>query len=227
MTGFAQRLVARSAGQPTGLPLLMQRPASRFETSEPPVLDEVTETKAPVLDEVAQTRAPVAAIRVTRRASDVVQAPAAGQPQDRPGESPGHEALDDGISARRPQSEAPSSKSRAAPPDQALPMASLPSPVRANVETQHPAKETPVSANITRVAESFPARADRAMPMPRIPGVTVDDAKAERPAAPAISIGRIEVQFIAADKPVAAPRPEPQRTRGFDAYTRARRGVPR
>jgi hypothetical protein len=227
MTGFAQRLVARSAGRSTGLPLLMPRPASRFETNEPPVLDEVTETKTPVLDEVTLTRAPVEAIRVTNQASDAVHAPAAGQLQGRPGESPRHEVLDDGMPAQRPQSETPRSKSRATPPDQPLPMASLPSPVSANVEALHPAKETPVSANVTHIAERSEGLIDQAMPRPLTPTIPSDDAKAERPAAPVITIGRIEVQFIAADKPVAAPRPELQRTRGFDAYARARRGIPR
>jgi hypothetical protein len=44
---------------------------------------------------------------------------------------------------------------------------------------------------------------------------------------PVISIGRIEVQFLPQEPRNPAPRPEPQRTRGFEAYARARRGEPR
>lgn len=221
MTGFAQRLVARSAGHPTGLPLLTPRPASRFETSDPPVLDEVTETKA-----AAQTA------RVTGPASDPADAPVASQPQGRLNESPGAKAAEheNPMPAQRPQSDAPLSKGRAAPPDQFLPMVSPQSPERANVETQHPehpAKGASIPASITRRAERSVALADQAMATPLTPTMTADEVKMERPAAPAISIGRIEVQFLAPEKPAAAPRPEPQRTRGFDAYARARRGMPR
>ena len=42
-----------------------------------------------------------------------------------------------------------------------------------------------------------------------------------------ISIGRIEVQFLPQEVRAPAPRIEPQRTRGFDGYARARRGEPR
>ena len=44
---------------------------------------------------------------------------------------------------------------------------------------------------------------------------------------PSISIGKIEVQFLPQEPRTPAPRPQPQRTRGFDAYARARRGEPR
>jgi hypothetical protein len=49
----------------------------------------------------------------------------------------------------------------------------------------------------------------------------------DRTPAPVISIGRIEVQFLPQGPPVPAARPQPERTRGFAAYTRARRGEPR
>ena len=45
--------------------------------------------------------------------------------------------------------------------------------------------------------------------------------------APMISIGRIEVQFLPQAQHMPAPAPQPQRTRGFDAYARSRRGEPR
>jgi len=214
MTGFAQRLVARSAGRPAGLPLLMPRPASRFETSDPPVLDEVTETTAPA--------------QATRPSSDLVGSRIIERPQGRPSESPGTEAPEHetGMPAQQLQSEALPSESLSASPDQGPSIASPQSLERASVETRHPATETHVSVNITRVTERSEVLADQAMAR-SLPPVMTAEAKAERPAVPQVSIGRIEVQFLAADKPVAAPRAEQQRTRGFDAYARARRGMPR
>lgn len=218
MSGFAQRLVARSAGHPTGLPLLMPRPASRFETSEAPGLDEVTETKAPA--------------QITGPPSDLADARRAERPQGRPHESPGVELPQDegSMPAPRLQSEVPPSKRRAAPPDQSLPLDSPQSPGAAHIEPQqreHPAREIPVPANISRMAERSAALAHQAMATPLTTAKTADEARAERNAPPQISIGRIEVQFLAPEKPAAAPRAEPQRTRGFDAYARARRGMPR
>jgi hypothetical protein len=49
----------------------------------------------------------------------------------------------------------------------------------------------------------------------------------DRTPAPVISIGRIEVQFLPQEPRVPAARPQPEPTRGFAAYTRARRGEPR
>ena len=49
----------------------------------------------------------------------------------------------------------------------------------------------------------------------------------DRTPAPVISIGKIEVQFLPQEPRVAAARPQPERTRGFAAYARARRGEPR
>lgn len=215
MTGFAQRLVARSAGQPAGLPLLMPRPASRFETSDPPVHDEVTETTAPA--------------QVTRPSSDLAGARIAERPQERLAESPGAEASrhENSLPEQRLQSEALPSRSSATPPDRGLPVASSRAPERADIEAGQPAREIPLPANITRMAEPSTAFADRAMAAPFTPAMTANEAKVERSAAPQISIGRIEVQFLAPERPVAAPRAEPQRTRGFDAYARARRGMPR
>jgi hypothetical protein len=50
-------------------------------------------------------------------------------------------------------------------------------------------------------------------------------ALAAEHAAPAISIGKIEVQFLPKETPPSSPRTQPQRTRGFHAYDRARRGL--
>lgn len=63
---------------------------------------------------------------------------------------------------------------------------------------------------------------------PRIGSAVRSAPRAEAaPAAPAISIGRIDVQFLPQDRPVAPARSEPQRNRGFETYARARRGQPR
>ena len=42
---------------------------------------------------------------------------------------------------------------------------------------------------------------------------------------PGISIGKIEVQFLPKETPPGLPSAQPQRTRGFHAYDRARRGL--
>ncbi|MGQ0444607.1 MAG: hypothetical protein ACT4O2_05635 [Beijerinckiaceae bacterium] len=55
----------------------------------------------------------------------------------------------------------------------------------------------------------------------------VRHGKAWQPPAPAISIGKIEVQFLPREPQVPLPRPPPERTHGFAAYARARRGEPR
>jgi hypothetical protein len=49
----------------------------------------------------------------------------------------------------------------------------------------------------------------------------------DRTPAPVISIGKIEVQFLPQEPRAPAARPQPERTRGFAAYARARRGEPR
>jgi hypothetical protein len=47
---------------------------------------------------------------------------------------------------------------------------------------------------------------------------------AEERSEPAISIGKIEVHFLPKEAPLGAPKAQPQRTHGFHAYARARRG---
>ncbi len=57
----------------------------------------------------------------------------------------------------------------------------------------------------------------------------IHGSERETPAAPVISIGKIEVQFLPQEpNPHRAAEPQQQqRTRGFEAYARARRGEPR
>jgi hypothetical protein len=50
-------------------------------------------------------------------------------------------------------------------------------------------------------------------------------ASREEQGGPAISIGKIEVQFLPKETPPGLSRAQPQRTRGFHAYNRARRGL--
>jgi hypothetical protein len=47
---------------------------------------------------------------------------------------------------------------------------------------------------------------------------------AEERSEPAISIGKIEVHFLPKEAPLGVPKAQPQRTHGFHAYARARRG---
>lgn len=95
---------------------------------------------------------------------------------------------------------------------------------REDVETFH------VSPQPLPEQVSPPAASDR---RPEIHTVRTEQRAAarefstDRTPAPVISIGRIEVQFLPQEPRVPAARPQPERTRGFAAYARARRGEPR
>jgi len=77
---------------------------------------------------------------------------------------------------------------------------------------------------------SAPAASDR---RPEIHTVRTEQRAAarqfstDRTPAPVISIGKIEVQFLPQESRAPAARPQPERTRGFAGYARARRGEPR
>lgn len=216
MTDFAQRLVARSAGRPAGLPLLTPRPAARFERSEAQSLEVVTETTASAVAKPVADPAP-----------DHIHVPATQWQQERragPAE-PETMDVDDGLPARAPRQAKAPVPGRADAVDRPLPMLASRSSEPAGIEVRA-ADSRP--AGVTRMTETSPQPGDEADAAQFPPVIARPDvAKAAQALAPAISIGRIEVQFMAPEKPAATPRPEPQRTRGFDTYARARRGMPR
>lgn len=221
MTDFAQRLVARSAGRPVGLPLLTPRPASRFERSESQALEEATETTAPAVAKPVADPAP-----------DHIHVPATPWPQERRAEPAEPETIDvhDGLPARAPRQAKAPVAGRTDAADRPPPMLASRSSQPAGIEASHQEASTAASGRVSvaRMTEASPELGDQAEAAHFPPVIARPDvAKAGQALAPAISIGRIEVQFLAPEKPAAAPRPEPQRTRGFDAYARARRGMPR
>lgn len=81
---------------------------------------------------------------------------------------------------------------------------------------------------VAREEKSASLPAYRNLPPP-LRNATAVNREAERQAevAPAISIGKIEVQFVQPPANLPPARAAPQQTRGFDAYARARRGEPR
>jgi hypothetical protein len=95
---------------------------------------------------------------------------------------------------------------------------------REDVETFH------VSPQPLPEQVSPPAASDRRLEIQTVRTerrVAAREFSIDRTPAPVISIGRIEVQFLPQEPRVPAARPQPERTRGFAAYTRARRGEPR
>ncbi len=102
----------------------------------------------------------------------------------------------------------------------------------ADVETFHtrsPASAKKVSqpAASDRALEIHTVGSERRVAAARAQAPMVGEVKAEPPVAPVISIGKIEVQFLPQESRARAQRPPPERTRGFAAYARARRGEPR
>jgi len=95
---------------------------------------------------------------------------------------------------------------------------------REGVETFH------VSQQPLPEQASAPAASDR---RPEIHTVRTEQRAAarqfstDRTPAPVISIGKIEVQFLPQESRAPAAGPQPERTRGFAGYARARRGEPR
>lgn len=214
MKSFAERLVARGAGRPIGLPLLTPRPAAHFERE----MAAPAEAEIPVGSPEEAT--PSAAPAPRRSNPAPLQADNAVKP------SPAHPA------ARR---DAATTEKTTLLPDQAqtapsapVAAASSPEPFAQSVATvampERSASQEALTGEVERPARQPPLYFDE----PHTGRITQSvRLAAPEPAAPAISIGRIEVQFLPQEKPVAPQRPEPQRTRGFEAYSRARRGLPR
>lgn len=214
MSGFAERLVARGAGRPTGLPLLTPRPAARFERELVAPVDTETPVEPP-------TEGPQPAATAARKSESV---PARGEAQTNPGK-PAEGEADKKTSRTEPGSSPPQ------PSAAARPLTPAPSPASpaTDVDDRITAAKPGPAALRQKPAEDETSGPPPPLffEEPRAPIVRTIPQIERTPAAPTISIGRIDVQFLPQDRPTVQPRPEPQRTRGFEAYARARRGQPR
>lgn len=217
MTNFADRLIARGAGRPAGLPLLKARPAARFEPEMSPQVDAETPGEQR-LERPAQHSA------VSRKGS-----PAPAKLKETQQAHPAEPTSPvDGVKldAVRPPASEP-----LASPARTMPRAAIAS--RQEPETleqsEAPGSEPPMSRPLPIEHPEAP-RHQRPMFFevpPMAPVVTAAPPVETAPPPPNISIGRIDVQFLPPERPAAPARPQPQRTRGFDTYARARRGEPR
>lgn len=214
MKSFAERLVARGSGQPSGLPLLTPRPAARFEREMAPP----AEAETPVGPEA---EAPPSATPTPRNSNHVpIQADHAAKP------TAVHPTERKDIAVTK--NAMPSPGQTEAPPPAVVATALSPEPSAHSVTTVAMPERAASQEAVDEEVE-FPRRQPPLYFEEPPAGRVTQSAPLIAPetAAPAISIGRIEVQFLPQEKPVTPQRPEPQRTRGFDAYTRARRGLPR
>lgn len=214
MKSFAERLVARGAGQPVGLPLLTPRPAARFERE----IVASPDAETPVGSQEEATPAAAPAPRKSNPA--LVEADIAAKPAS------DHSVRRRNVTAT--ESAMPSSRPTDAAPSAPVATPLAPGPDSRGVASVAMPEPFARQETLVEEAEFLPRHPRLHFDEPRTSRVTQNAHQIERElAAPAISIGRIEVQFLPQEKPVAPPRPEPQRTRGFEAYTRARRGLPR
>ncbi|QIG49838.1 hypothetical protein G5V57_20210 [Nordella sp. HKS 07] len=213
MSGFAERWVARAAGRPTGLPLLTPRPAARFER----------EMTTPVDTEVPAERPSEEPHPAATADRALAAAPPTREAQEGPGKSIEREAELE-TSKARPVSSAPQlphtamAVSRVQPP----PPPATESPDQGSAKKSEPdsVRQKPMDDEAVELPPLF-FEEPRAAIMGAIPQIE------RAPPPPTISIGRIDVQFLPQERPVAPARSEAQRTRGFEAYARARRGMPR
>jgi len=254
MSNFAERLVARSAGTPPGpgISVLAPRPVSRFEPVggmevEETVSSDVVLPRAdpPFAQRETERTPPKPAAAKSRRRetpTSIVQS----RPRD---------AEPDPRAPIAPPIPVPNAME--ATPDHVIQNVSLPDipevmddvPQQvtqpASRDDDNPAPEHVFTDDMTPLFEDETAEIEPAPPRIIGSNFEIESARLGRPArgaghasasgdeqpgqlpAPAISIGRIEVQFLPQEPRMPAPRPQPQRTRGFDAYARARRGEPR
>lgn len=215
MTNFADRLIARGAGQPAGIPLLKARPAARFEQETSPSV----EAEAPGEQRVEKSAQPPAASR------KINPAPAKDARQAHSTEL----ALPDEdvkIDRTRP----PAANPLASPAPLTPRAVTASRRASEKLEQSETPESDPPMVRPPAIEHPEVPRDQRPMffDVPPIGQVAAAQPPVESaPPPPSISIGRIDVQFLPPERPVAPIRPQPQRTRGFDTYARARRGEPR
>ena len=239
MSNFAERLVARSTGRALDarVSLLTPRPTARFEQSgglgapgEGPLqnLDISFPDSGDALPDVGAPRAqtkPRDVIASAERADRGSASPSMSTPDEALGHPlhQSHPLSNAGRDDRDAYSHAPSagetnSVTSAPVADRALSgFRHQPDSdnLRQNLENE---MARPASSAVARIEPVIGPRG-RDMIVPE----TRSTAAKER-SEPAISIGKIEVQFLPREAPLGAPKTQPQRTHGFHAYARARRG---
>jgi hypothetical protein len=231
MSGFAERLVARSAGTPAaGISVLAPRPVSPFEPTAGIEIEGMSEAVSPAIPpgiSLETEPMPIAAATAYESqmspgaAPTIFALPAQDStpiPPDR-GDAGGSVAATetDRAQARETRRE-----------DIAYRKANTEVVVRTAV-AQAPAARSLPPAVSDRSGEIELAHSGQSSAFPVVPIMPTElesTAKAE-PAAPMISIGKIEVQFLPQETHIQPARAAPERTRGFAAYARARRGEPR
>jgi hypothetical protein len=244
VTGFANRLIARSLGQPpgSGYALLEPRPTSRFDTQTgfeaiaPSGLEVANEQHSrQKQDTVTGTRTTDIALPETQGERDEVQGIVNRKGPD------GH-TREATIPLRRPATPAvmPHSIDHITSPT-----APIPAKAGDGLERTSATQNMPPTVNAMQPTEDALNEGDRATETPRrapieftdvrkvdqsVRGATRQINSAAKQARelmqtvqPSISIGKIEVQFLPREPQQVPPPPAP-RTRGFDGYARARRG---
>lgn len=217
MTTFADRLISRGAGQPAGLPLLKPRPAARFEREMNPSVETEVPGQPPVT-ETTRTSATPRGISASRPAMTETSRPPVLRTLDLQEERTKAEGALLPASPRKSAEAAPARKPDIVSPREAEPRETLEPAIPESAEPPQSPSERGEAAR-----PRPPMFFDEPSITPALSALPPEPA----PTLPSISIGRIDVQFLPQERPVLAQRPEPQRTRGFETYARARRGQPR
>jgi hypothetical protein len=184
--------------------------------------------------EIARPRAPESSVRKPKHPPNILnsslQAQAAQGPPSNSGETaPKHVIPAFAASEFGPMKVGtPTQRAKSAE----APITTLQRLVRADIEASPPDRRSPTEqvappAAFVQPREFRAVGAEQRLATPPARAAMVGEEKAEQAPAPVISIGKIEVQFLPQEPRLPAPRLEPQRTRGFEAYARARRGEPR
>jgi hypothetical protein len=241
MSNFADRLLARSVGAPLGpgLSLLAPRPVSRFEAGSAFEVETASETSIERADERVAARPidPMHANEMERRAAN---GSSTAMPAVRHGADPaeaGSPAPSAPVADQTPRSPIARLETAAIRPETwtakthlAEPTPDVDAPKARPIEQEVPdferdPMEQPMAPSPARL-DRFDGGVDPGARMASLPAAPKREASAEPPP-PAISIGKIEVQFLPEETRKSVSPSPPQRTRGFEAYARARRGVPR
>lgn len=235
MSNFAERLVARSTGRAAdaGVPLLMPRPVARFEptgglgASGETLLEDTGTVSAGHADTLLNGSEPKAEPHFrdaddskgrTNRSASASQPVAA--PRDAFGQPlpSGHAVLNRGPGdhiVSQPSAEADPSASGA--DEQSAMPARYRQPDGRDASPSVEAMPSPLAKGVIASSDPVTPPTFDDVIVPNVPPVVEQGG-------PAISIGKIEVQFLPKEKPSGLPRVQPQRTRGFHTYDRARRG---
>lgn len=240
MSNFAERLVGRSTGRALDarVSLLTPRPIARFEQSgglgapgEGPLqdLDMSSPDSADALPDVGAPRAETEPRDVMASAERADRRGSVSASMSTPDEALGH-ALHQSHPSSNADGDDRDAHPHAARAGEPTRVTSGPVADRAMLGFRHQSNFGNFGENleheIARPGSSAVARIEPTIG-PRGRDMIVPETRstaAEQRSEPAISIGKIEVQFLPREAPLGAPKAQPQRTYGFHAYARARRG---